>query len=160
MTLRSVVAAAAAAAVLGLAAPASAETIVRFGTEAQKKFEEDYGVREQAYLETLMKRRVERALAAQGLTGSVEVTILDLKPNRPTLQQMSDKPGLSFQSFGIGGAEMEGVLRDATGAERARLTYDWFESDIVDAQFETTWGDASTAFDRFARKLVEQAAGG
>jgi hypothetical protein len=155
MILRPLIAALALAA---SAAPALADTSITFAPEAQKKLAEDYGMREQAYLERLLTARVERALAAQGVQGSVRLTVFDVTPSRPTLKQMSDKPGLSFQSFGIGGADIEGVVQ--TSAGEVRLRQDWYETDIVDSQFESTWGDAATAFDRFARRLAKTAAAG
>jgi hypothetical protein len=79
-----------------------------------------------------------------------------VKPNRPTFKQLSDTPGLSMQSFGIGGAAIKGRIVAADGSEKP-LSYRWYESDIRQASYNWIWSDAEWTFDRFARKLVRDA---
>jgi hypothetical protein len=135
---------------------------VAFSESFEKTLQDDYGVREASVLRADLKRKVERALvragAPQGIT--VTLTIVNAKPNRPTFAQMSDKPGLSFQSFGIGGAAIEGQVLDADGKVIAALSDRWYETDINQSYGRATWGDANFAFDRFARKLAKAAASG
>ena len=46
----------------------------------------------------------------------IELVITDLKPNRPTMQQVTDKPGLDMmRSLSIGGAAIEGSVTTASG---------------------------------------------
>ena len=76
-----------------------------------------------------------------------------MKPNRPTFKQLGDKPGLSMQSFGVGGAAITGRIVAADGSEKP-LSYHWYETDIRQASNNWVWSDAEWTFDRFARKLA------
>jgi hypothetical protein len=126
---------------------------VSFSPEAQAEFKKNYGVREQTYLADDIKREVERALPNH--QGSVAVTVVKAVPNRPTFAQMVRQPGLSFQSFGIGGAELKAVVSDENGAVVTENTTRWFEYDIEWSYGQSTWGDANTAFDRLGRNLTK-----
>ena len=85
-------------AALGLAgaAPASALTVeTTVSAEFQTKLEKDYGLREREVLVEALTRKVEAVLAKKGVVADrVVVTLEDAKPNRPTFQQVSDRPGL------------------------------------------------------------------
>jgi hypothetical protein len=124
---------------------------VRYSQAFEKKLEKTYGVREKAELERIVQRQVARAVADRA--ARVEVLIEDATPNRPTLQELSDRPGLSFQSFGLGGASASGKAFDAAGTEIAAVSCEWRGTQIEWAWSEPTWGDADTALSRFARKL-------
>jgi hypothetical protein len=123
---------------------------VTFSDELQERFEATYGVREKATLEAEINRRLGPMLQ-RGYHVTVEV--LDARPNRPTFKQMGDRPGLSFQSFGIGGASLRAVVRAPDGRVAEPLSYSWYETDITQSFYQSTWGDASTAIDGFARRL-------
>ena len=125
-----------ASATAALAAPASVTVAV--APELQETFEKTYGVREAERLTADLQASVEKTLARAGaLDGArIELTLTDVKPNRPTFKQLSDKPGLSMQSFGVGGAAISGKIISADGREKP-LSYRWYET-----------------FDRFARKLA------
>lgn len=85
----------------------------------------------------------------------VELTITDLKPNRPTMQQMVDKPGLdSMRSISIGGAAIEGTVTTASG-EVHPVKYERYSTTLNDVRGFSTWQDASTTFNRLARNLAE-----
>lgn len=133
----------------------AADVSVAFSEGAEASFAEDYGVREKDYLAAAIARRVGAALP-DGYSAAVTVT--EAKPSRPTLKQMSDKPGLSFLSFGIGGAAFEVAITAPGGATRT-LTYKWFETDILESQFESTWGDAQTAIQRLSHRVGKATAG-
>ena len=141
------------AATPALAAPA--EVTVTIGPKLQKEAVEHLGVRELDRLADDLKRSVERELGRTGvLAGArIELTLVDARPNRPTFKQMADKPGLSFESFGLGGASIEGKAIAVDGAVTP-LKYQWYESDIRWARERVTWGDADTAFGQFARRLA------
>jgi hypothetical protein len=66
---------------------------------------------------------------------------------------MARTPGLSYESFGIGGAQIRGVLTTADGRE-IPVSYRWYETDIRWAVGSATWTDARNTFDRFARRLA------
>ncbi|MET0336194.1 MAG: hypothetical protein ABW063_00375, partial [Caulobacter sp.] len=94
-----------------LAAPVS-EINVEIGPELAKKAPE-LGARELDDLRGDLKRTVERELERAGQLspqgGRLDLVITDARPNRPTMQQMARKPGLSYQSFSIGGAAVTGA---------------------------------------------------
>ena len=96
-----------------------------------------------------------KALARTGAYDGarIELTISDAKPNRPTFKQMSDTPGLSMESFGIGGATIDGHVIAADG-KMTPVSYRWYESDIRQAYGNWVWHDAEWTFDRFARRLA------
>jgi hypothetical protein len=141
------------AATTAVAAPATVTVTV--GPELQKKAAKDYGVRDIERLTAELQEEVSKSLAhaARYEDARVELTLVDVKPNRPTFKQMGDKPGLSMQSFGIGGAEIEGRIVAADGAVTP-ISYSWYETDIRQAYGATTWHDAQWTFDRFAGRLA------
>lgn len=144
-------------AALGLAAPAFAaepDVTVTYGPGMEKKIEE-YGARDVDRLaEDLRASVLKVAARSPALDGArISLVLEDVIPNRPTMQQMSDKPGLSYESFGIGGASITGMVTTANGDSRP-VSYRWYESDIRWAWPASTWRDAEQTFDRFARSLA------
>lgn len=104
-----------------------------------------------------LARTVERVLnEQQALDGArIELVITDLKPNRPTIQQATDKPGLDMlRSISIGGAAIEGTITTASG-EVQPVKYQRYSNNLADVRGYSTWQDASTAFNRLARNLAE-----
>lgn len=154
----STVAAASALAFGAQAAPlGSAVTVnVAIGPDLQAKAR-TYGQKDIDGLAVDLRQSVERALERGGGIsaggGSLDLVIEDAVPNRPTFRQMSLKPGLSYESFGIGGARISGVLTTADG-RRIPLAYGWYETDIRWSVGASTWMDAGNTFDRFARRLA------
>lgn len=137
-----------------LAAPASVQ--VSIAPDLQKTFNEKYGVREATLLTGDLQKSVVRALARTDAydDARIELTLVDAKPNRPTFKQLADTPGLSMQSFGVGGAAIEGRVIAPDGAERA-IAYKWYETDLGQAYASWVWSDATWTFDRFARRLAK-----
>lgn len=136
-----------------LAAPASVE--VRLSPAMQAKAEKTYGVRDVNEIAADLQRTVERRLAKTGAYDGarIQLTLVDAVPNRPTMKQMFDKPGLSFQSFGIGGAEITGQAIAADGTVTP-LGYKWYEQDIREAaRAAGPWQDAQWTMQRFADRL-------
>lgn len=150
-----ILSAAAWAAIANVAAAAPAEVRVAVAPALQATFEKTYGVREANLLKDELRKSVEQSLAdSRALDGArIELTLVDVKPNRPTFKQLADTPGLSMQSFGVGGAALEGRVIAADGTERP-VAYSWYESDFRQAYGRWVWSDAEWAFDRFARKLA------
>lgn len=136
------------------AAPASVSVAV--DAKLQKTFDKTYGVREAQVLTSDLQSTVEKALAKSGAYDGarIELTLTDVKPNRPTFKQMGDTPGLSMLSFGIGGAAIEGRIVAADGTTTP-ITYRWYETDIRESYARWVWSDAELTFDRFARKLAK-----
>jgi len=120
-----------------------------------------YGDRDLERLTTRLESKLEKKLVKKGIEVSdnastvLRITIQDAKPNRPTYKQLSVEPSLSFQSFGIGGAELQGELIAAGGRSLGTMSYEYYENDIRDAKFGGTWGDAHRAFGRFANKAAK-----
>lgn len=127
---------------------------VKLSPELQKKAADDYGVKDVQRLAEDLRRNVEEELQRTGVLagGRVELTLVDARPNRPTFKQLGDRPGLSFESFGTGGAAIEGQAISVDG-HVTPLRYSWYESDIRQARVSTTWSDAGRAIDRFAFQL-------
>lgn len=142
-----------ASATTALAAPAVVS--VAIAPDLQKKFDKSFGAREADLLTADLRASVDKALADRAAYDGarVELVLTDAKPNRPTFKQLGDKPGLSFESFGVGGAAIEGQVTTADGTVKP-VAYSWFENDIRQSYGTWTWRDATWTFDRFARKLA------
>ncbi len=151
--------AATALATLALALPASALTVdAKVSPEFQKKLDDDIGAREAATLTEAVTRKITDVFTSRGIQAEhVVVTIEDARPNRPTFQQVSDKPGLdAMRSISIGGAKVSGVAFDASGKEIGRLDYNWYETDLSNSFGTATWTDARTTFARFANRFADK----
>ncbi|WP_296818351.1 hypothetical protein [Brevundimonas sp.] len=134
------------------AGPAQVEVFV--GDDLADQADE-YGQRDLDLLTERLDREVETALARSGLyeDARIRLVIEDVRPNRPTFEQLRRRPGLSLESHGIGGADISGEVVTADG-QTVPITFRWYESDIRFAGL-TTWSDANQAFSRFARRLAE-----
>lgn len=154
-----------AALALSTAAVAAPVTVapVSFSPEFQVSVDEDLGAREGEYLRRVVTRAVERALVREGasLSGgaavSVDVVIVDADPNRPTLQQISNEPGLNQgMSVSIGGAELTAVLRGADGSVLTEVRHRRYNRNITDANIGTsTWAEAHRSINQFAAKVAD-----
>lgn len=142
-----------------MASPAMALTVeAKVSTDFQKKLDKDIGVREADVLAKILTTKIENAFAAKGVKAErVVVTIEDARPNRPTMEQVSNKPGLDpIRSISTGGAHVTGIAYDASGAQIGTYDYDWYETDLSNVIPGTTWTDARTSFDRFARRFADK----
>jgi hypothetical protein len=129
---------------------------ISYGEKAEKAFTKTYGERERQTIQELITTNLQRELGTQATR--VDLVINDAKPNRPTFKQLGDNPALSFQSFGIGGADVSGRAFDAQGNLLGEVQYDWY-GDIFWADTSWTWTDAERAFSRFSRLLAEKVPG-
>lgn len=120
-----------------------------------------YGEKDLARLAERLEKKMEKRLSKEGVaTDNNSATVLrlvitDVAPNRPTFTQLSKEAGLSHKSYGIGGATFEGQLVGAKGQPLGDLSYAWYESNIQDAPYGSTWSDAYRAMDLFARKTAK-----
>jgi hypothetical protein len=140
-----------------LASPAAPGAVqVSIGPQLQSHARE-VGQRELDALAIELRRDVENQLEANGGrtedVARVDLVITAATPNRPTMEQMSRTPGLSFASFSVGGATIEGTVTTADGATRP-VRYHYMESDIRQARHAGTWEDAERTFDMFAHDLA------
>lgn len=151
-----------------LAAPIAAAAPVRLAPTAisadlQEDLEDKYGLREGEYLQERLAVRLTRELANAGADVSenapitIETTIIDARPNRPTFKQLGDTISLSYSgSISIGGAELSAVLRGADGQALREVTHRHYSHSLEDVAFAAdSWHDARRAIDRFARKVAQ-----
>lgn len=146
----------AAVALAGAAAAQPSAVVVTVSPDFAKTAQE-LGQREVQQQADDLTRTVERVLTERhALDGArVELVITDLKPNRPTMQQATDKPGLDMmRSLSIGGAAIEGTVTTASG-EVNPVKYDYYSTNLADVRGYSTWQDAGAAFNRLARNLAQ-----
>ena len=154
MRIIAVTAAAAFLAAAGSAAAAPASVIVTVAPELRVKAERVLGVRDVADLAADLKKSVTRQAARSSAFDDARIVLelTDAQPNRPTFKQLADRPGLSYESFGVGGVRIEGHAILA-GGRMIPLSYNYFETDIRYSRVGGTWADAEAAIDRFAYRL-------
>jgi hypothetical protein len=143
--------------VAGLAAPAAAQPTVNvtIGGDLVEQVQ-TLGQRDIDLQLDRLRSVVSRELGRRGaLEGAqVNLVITDLKPNRPTFQQASDRPGLSIiDSISIGGATIEGEVVTADG-QRLPVRYSRYSPTLADVHGFTTWQDAEQAYRRLASNLA------
>lgn len=165
--MRSTLALASLAAFFALSLPANAAPVnlapVSFSPEFQTALDEDLGAREGEHLRADLIGAVSRELTARGATigeggVTIELSIVDADPNHPTMQQLSDRPGLDFLgSISVGGAELRAILRGADGQVISEINHRRYNSNLEDAamQAPSTWSEARRAIRRFASRVAD-----
>lgn len=104
-----------------------------------------------------IRETVSRRLAREQIAfTSLNIWVVNLKPNRPTMTQMRLNPGLSYSSYGLGGAQFQAQMTLADGRV-IRVESQHFGHDILMAQTFTTWTDADKAIDWLADELFKAA---
>lgn len=142
------------AAVFAFAAPAWAQaTPVSFSPEFQTALEDDYGLREGEHLRESVIAAVNAEFERRGVSsaGAVDITIVDAEPNRPTMQQLIERPGLDARSISIGGAELRAIL--PSGEVVTHRRYNHSLADIAGPA--ATWTEADRAIRQFAVKVAD-----
>ncbi len=147
------------AAVLAVAAaPAMAEPAsinVTLGAELQHKAK-DLGPREVQEQADRLAYVVQQALSRDGaLDGArIDLVLTDIRPNRPTFEQLVSRPGLDgHRSRSTGGATIEGQITTADGRVLP-VQYDWYSSHLGDVSGIGVWQDADRAYRRLAVNLA------
>lgn len=142
------------ASVATAAAAEPATVTVKLSPEVQKAATKTYGAAEVDRVAENLRQTVAKKLDRTGvLQGArVDLTLVDVKPNRPTFKQLGDRPGLSYQSYSVGGARVEGTATAIDGSVTP-VSYQWYDTDIRNAWYKPTWSDADRAFDRLADRL-------
>jgi hypothetical protein len=136
------------------ASPAFADGLqlnITYAPKAEKTIVKTYGERERETIRGILEKNLTRALGGQATR--VDIVINNVVANRPTFKELGDRPSLSFQSYGIGGADISGKAFDANGNLVGEVSYDWY-GDIHYAQTSWTWTDAERAFYQFSRQLA------
>ena len=137
---------------------AATEVAVTYSDDFAEELTDNYGEREGETLTEEIIEDLDRAFTKAGVDPArVDIVIVDAKPNRPTLEQMSARPGLdAFRSISLGGMKLTGTAYDADGNVLVTQEYGWFESNIRDVLGAGTWNDANRASRQFARRLAKQ----
>jgi len=144
-----------AATLAGAAVAQPASIHVTLGSKVQENVEK-LGAREvQEQADRLTEILTDVLANDADLRGAqIELVLTDLKPNRPTFQQMQDRPGLDpMRSISIGGAAIEGQIILADGTVQP-VRYDWFTTNLADVRGFGTWQDADRAYRRFGANLA------
>ena len=126
----------------------------------------NYGDKEIEFLLEDMEKEITRDFAKRDLTLSdtaptlLRVTINKVRPNRPTHNQLSEDIGLSFSSFGIGGADVSAEIIAEGGTVVGTADYDYYSNfnDRINLSGSSTWFDTSRAFSKFSRSLTKKLA--
>jgi hypothetical protein len=131
---------------------------ISIGSWLDQKRVDKVNDRDLAYLKDELRKSVEEQLARTGKLaanggGRLELVIEDAVNNRPTVQELTYYPSLSYKSFANGGAEITGVYVAPDGS-RTPIGYVRQEVDIHEARYAYTWRDADRAFDSFAVALT------
>lgn len=135
--------------------PAEVQVTVEIGGDLIKDAPK-LGDRDVNWQRDELAQAVSRALTRAGAYPGARVNLVltDLKPNRPTMQQTVDRPGLSMMdSISIGGATIEGEIVTADG-QRLPVHYSRYSTSIADVHGFSTWEEADRAYDDFAGNLV------
>lgn len=135
---------------------------VSFSAEFRAALDDDLGTREGDRLSAAVTDAVTTALVRRGASVSVgaplvvEISIMDADPNRPTMQQLVNRPSLDAgRSISIGGADLRAVLRGAGGEVLHEVDYRHYNHDLNDlAGAATTWTAAHRAIRQFAEKVA------
>ena len=120
-----------------------------------------YGEKDLTKLTSFFQDKMTDAFTRKGLTVSddapvvLRVTVEDAKPNRPTFKQLSKQPSLSYESIANGGAELSAELISAGGTSLGTMNYKFYETDLRDSRYGSTWSDARQSMRRFANKAAK-----
>ena len=143
-------------ATLALAAVAQAQSRVTvtvapsFSSQVQK-----LGDREVNEQIANLQSTVEQALDQRYPGATANLVLKDLKPNRPTMKQVTDSPGLDpIRSVSIGGAAVEGEIITADG-QRRPVNFSYFTPDLRDVWGYSVWRDADRAFERLGARIEQ-----
>lgn len=139
---------------MGLAAHAEIVNI-SYSEDFTETLVEDYGEKEGEYLTKTIRGHVDKILGDTDTSAvkSIDIVIVDAKPNRPTSKQLSDTMGLSTKSFSVGGLSLEANITFSDGSDDLNIDYAWYERDIRQASASGTWSDARKTSRRFSKKL-------
>jgi hypothetical protein len=138
--------------------PPVSEVQVTIGPQLQAKAR-DYGQRDLDMLAQDLKKDVESELRGKGRLqpggARLMLTLTDATPDHPTATQLGNEPQLDpMRSVGRGSAVIDGVEIRPDGARRP-VHVDDRQKFLGLAAGMSTWGDAETLFESFAREYAE-----
>ena len=150
------------AAALQAHAGAQPEIAVSVSSALQARLEQRYGAEEGAVLRGFVTDSLGKALARRATAPPadlrIEVVLDDARPSHPTRRQSLDEPSIDpLRSRSLGGAELEGTVRDASGRLLASVSHQHFPSDFATASAAgDPWADARIAIDQFTALLARK----
>lgn len=147
------------AAVLFAAFPAAAMDITTELSESlQDKMKTEYGEREIDFLIERLEKRMRAELTKKEIcVGSLELTLEDAEPSKPTFKQMADTPGLDYmRSMSLGGAKLRARALDKDDQVILDESFKWFERDLSHSMANGTWSDARRAFGIISRRVARE----
>ncbi|MBY0568263.1 MAG: hypothetical protein K2P70_13190 [Hyphomonadaceae bacterium] len=154
-------------AALAIASSAAAAPVtlsqISFSPEFQVELDEELGAREGEYLRSAVTEAVSNALTRRGANIgagadiTIEISIIDADPNRPTMRQTQGRPGLDpLRSVSTGGAELRAVLRNASGQVVGEVDHRRYDETLSDVFVPpTTWTSAQRSIRQFAGKVAD-----
>lgn len=117
-----------------------------------------YGEGERAALEAAIDTALARATRGAPLPAglAIKVTVEDVAPSHPTREQlMADPAADPTQTHLLGGAQLAGEVRDASGHVLTTVTHRYFPITLaLGSSSLDPWADARLAIDQFAVKLA------
>lgn len=154
--MRKIVFLASLVAATAVAGVAQAQTVnVEIGGELRREAL-DLGERDVRRQADRLAEVVHAALVREGgfEGATINLVLLDVRPNRPTFQQLADSPGLDGnRSVSTGGAEITGEVVLADGTVKPLPRWDWYSHSISEVMGFSTWQDAERAYSRYATAL-------
>ena len=145
------------AATLAVAAVAQAQPIVNVtvGPDLTREVKR-LGDRDVDQQVSELQAQVAKALEQAYPGATADLVLTDLKPNRPTFQQVRDTPGLDpIRSVSVGGAAVEGRIVTADG-RTLPVRFSYFTPNITDVWGFATWQDAQRAFERLGNQIEQR----
>jgi hypothetical protein len=116
------------------------------------------GEAERGALESAVDDALARATRQVSLPAgaTIQVTFQELAPSHPTREQLLANPAVDpLRSHYLGGAALEGVVRDASGHVLTTVAQRYFPPTLRDASASLdAWADARVAIERFASRLA------
>ena len=119
------------------------------------------GTVELARLSGYLRDDLERSLIGANWHGVavretvLDITILDVVPNRPTMQQIQEMDTVHYSAQANGGAAVSARLIDADGRVIAEFSYGWFNPATGSGDASGVWTDTRRAFQDFATLLAD-----
>ena len=127
-------------------APAVADRMAAYGEGERTTLE--------SAIDTALARATRDAPLPAGL--AIQVTVEDLAPSHPTREQLMANPAADpTRTHFLGGAELAGEVRDASGHVLTTVTHRYFPLTLrLGSASKDPWADARLAIDQFAIKLA------
>lgn len=127
-------------------APAVAADMPAFGEAERRTLE--------SAVDTAVTRVIREVPLPAGAT--IRVTFVELAPSHPTQAQLMANPAVDpISTRFLGGAELTGEVRNASGHVLTRVSYRYYPQTLglASASWDP-WADARLAIDQFASKLA------